>query len=126
MTKKERKDYIKEMVIDQMEEMIGGTQKELVSKNKKLLKEFLANDLQVCLLTINYVKDSYYSWEIDSQDIEINKNFDRLIYLLNENLESCSESLSEERETVKDYGYNPKITKEIEDYRELEKKVGLI
>lgn len=126
MTKKERKEYVKEIIITQVEEMIGGTQKELVSKNKKLFKEFLAKDLDVCLLTLNYVKDNYYSWEIDSQDIEVNKNFDRLIYLLNENLESCSESLNEERETVNDYGYNPRVTNEIEDYRELEKKVGLI
>lgn len=125
MTSKERRNYIKDIIVLHIEEMIGGTKKELAAKNKKLLKQFLDNDLEVCLWTLNYIEEQYYDWRVEPQDIEVNKNFDRLIYLLNTSLALCSDSLKEERAVVKDYGYNTKVSNELEDFRHLEKKVGL-
>lgn len=129
MTEAQKKKYTKELVQASIEKMIGGTTKELTPKNKKLLKEFLSQDIYVCLYTVQYINPSYYEWEVDSEDYTPNKNFDRLIYLLNGAYDTCKELLNQETDnTIQiDYGYNSKNgAEDLVDYRDLEKRVGFV
>ena len=127
MTEAQKKKYTKEICQTTAERMIGGTLKELTPKNKKLLKDFLGQDIYVCLYTLQYVNTSYYEWEVDNEDYTVNKNFDRLIYLLNDAYTVCEEMLNKESNSVQDYGYNIKSgAEDLVDYRELEKRVGFV
>lgn len=125
MTEKQKKDYTKNMCIKLIEEMIGGEQKKLVPKNKKLLKDFLGKDIYTCLYCIDYVKHSYYSWEVDPNDYEVNKNFDRLVYLLNDSYEMCDSLLHKSSTELNDWELTVKPSKDLRDYRDIEKEVGL-
>ena len=129
MTEAQKKKYTKELVQTSIEKMIRGTTKELTPKNKKLLKEFLSQDIYVCLYTVQYINTSYYEWEVDNEDYTPNKNFDRLIYLLNGAYDTCKELLNQETDNTvqKDYGYNSKNgAEDLVDYRDLEKRVGFV
>ena len=108
MNRKEMREYKKDMCINAIEEMIQGKKEKLEPKNKKLLKDFIGKELDICLYTLGYVKDEYYSWEVDPRDYNVNNNFDRLIYLLNNSYEYCSEIMSRENVETKDYDVNLK------------------
>lgn len=126
MNKKEMREYKKDMCINAIEEMIQGKKEKLEPKNKKLLKDFIGKELDICLYTLGYVKDEYYSWEVDPRDYNINSNFDRLIYLLNNSYDYCSEIMSRENVETKDYDVNlKKFSNDLKNYEDIAKKVGL-
>lgn len=125
MTKKEEKEYKKNLIISQIEDMIYGKVDKLDSKNKKLLKDFLSKDLSVCLYTVDYSRPEYYNWEVEQRQRVINSNFERLIYLLNSNYEICEIMLNRDSVEIKDNGYKKSQCKDIVDYNVLAEEVGL-
>lgn len=126
MTKKELKNYKENLIKENIENYIQGRIDKLDAKNKKLLKEFLKKDLDVCLYSLTYIKEEYFSWEVGPKDYNLNSNFDRLIYLLNNSYEFCEELLNRDSVDTTDSELNIKISNlDLEDYNELAKKVGL-
>ncbi len=127
MTNKEQKVYKEDLFNLAMEQLIGGSIDKLNNKNKKLLKDFKKKSIELCMFTLHYCKNQFLEWCVEEKDYELNPNFDRLIYIINENLDICS-ILFEQDFTVEeygDYGINIKASKDLKSYDDTAKEVGL-
>ena len=123
----------KEIYDNLLEFLIQGNRKSLNAKNKKLLKDF-ENEVETYPKRIYFlyqIQDSYLEW--NTLSIDINANFNQLIYLINLNKEDLH------RQYISPYDIDPKYLKTdkskiiinkdekiMKDYTELEKKVGII
>lgn len=127
MTNKEQKVYKEDLFNLAIEQLIGGSVDKLNNKNKKLLKDFKKKSIELCMFTLHYCKSQFLEWCVEEKDYELNPNFDRLIYIINENLDICS-ILFEQDFTVEeygDYGINIKASKDLKSYDDTAKEVGL-
>lgn len=128
MTKKEEREYKEDLFASVIEGFIKGAITKLNNKNKKLLKDLIKQySIEERLLCSSDVRASYYSWAIDSKEDEINSNFDRLIYLMNDRINYCEEMLKV-RGTIEiscDEALNIKSAKDAVPYSELAEEVGL-
>lgn len=127
MTKKEEKEYKKELLDLLIGNCIGGDVSKLNNKNRKLYKEITGKNLNTSIFTMEYIKEQFYNWVVDCKDYELNSNFERIVYLFNHNYELCGEMLEvKEIEVVeKDYEVTFKTSKEFKSYNDLAEEVGL-
>lgn len=129
MTKKEIKEYKKELLSSLIEECIGGNISKLNNKNKKLLKDMLTNDINTTIFTITYIRSQYFGWEVDIKDYELNSNFERLVYLFNQNYEVCCNMIEPDYHTTNiyenDYDFNVSYKGDIKSYKDIAEEVGL-
>ena len=123
----------KEIYENLLEFLIQGTRKSLNAKNKKLLKDF-ENEVETYQKRIYFlyqIQDSYLEW--NTLSIDVNANFNQLIYLINLNKEDLH------KQYISPYDIDPKYLKTdkskiiinkdekvMKDYTELEKKVGIL
>ena len=123
----------KEIYDNLLEFLIQGNRKSLNAKNKKLLKDF-ENEVETYPKRIYFlyqIQDSYLEW--NTLSIDVNANFNQLIYLINLNKEDLH------KQYISPYDIDPKYLKTdkskiiinkdekiMKDYTELEKKVGII
>lgn len=129
MTKKEMKEYKKELLSSLIEECIGGNISKLNNKNKKLLKDMLTNDINIAIFTITYIRSQYFGWEVDIKDYELNSNFERLVYLFNQNYKICCNMIEPDYHTTNiyenDYDFNVSYKGDIKSYKDIAEEVGL-
>lgn len=133
MTKKELRDNLTESIKNKICEMIGSKElnlKTVGTINIKHIKNWLSSkeySLEVYLFCLNYISNQYYCWEVELKDINPINNCGRLIYLVNENIDICNYLLTNQKiNTIeKDDDIILTSAKDIEDYHNIAKKVGL-
>lgn len=117
---------------DRVNEILLGNVTKLNSKNKKLLKLFKVKAEYIYLFyCLNVTSKEYEKWETDLIYDSLDDRFNRLVYLLNKNLDECIEDLNTsmmnnigEIDIPKDID-EIKKPKKLESYKDLAKKVGL-
>ncbi|MGL6167409.1 MAG: hypothetical protein ACRC0Y_03865 [Fusobacteriaceae bacterium] len=127
MTKAEIKKHNKELLILSIERCIGGTIDKLNNKDKKLVKDITSKDLESGLYTLEYIKQQYYSWEVESSQYNVEANLGRLVYLFNQNYDMCSEMLEvkEINSIETNCEFRVKKVNDIKSYEDLAQEVGL-
>lgn len=144
MNKKELTKYKNDLFYKQIEECIDIDLNKLKTGSKKRIKDFISKvdiiiqeldinkkklnleTIDFCLYILNMAKIKFYSWKIEGND-NINSKFDRLIYFLYDDIETYILSLSEtdnRYETMID-NFEIKSSSDIQNYKDLAKKVGL-
>lgn len=128
MTKTEKK----KLIYENISEMLRC---ELNSKNVGRINIKLINDIidkysfETICYCLRVIKRKYYDWSIDVTENTPSKNVGRIIYLINDNIEMSEQNLikSGEEEDPFDYSYETKIkkAKDIRDYKDIAKSVGL-
>jgi len=129
--KKRTKLQNSEVFDNRLNEILLGNVKKLSTKNRKLLKEFKEKSDYIYLFyCLNVSSVEFDNWNTDIAQDSIDDKFNRLIYLMNKNLDGCIEDLytsmmSNTKEIVIPEDTETKKLKKLVSYKEIAKKVGL-